>query len=316
MIMTLLDTQKSSQQKQSQIHQHESFNSTEHLADRAKRAKQGYIDNPALPGLRTVEINISELCNRVCSFCPRSDPQIYSNQKLFMSTATGIELGKQLADCNYDGEIHVTGFGEPMTHPHILELLASISQYWCHFIEVTTNGDRLESDPNLINDLFAHGVSRLTIDSYDGPEQYNRYKTMMRHWPNKKWRIRNHYDDPNKDKNQLIAEYNFNNRAGNSATAQSTQSRCYLPFYKTLIDWNGDLVLCCNDWQRSSGQFGNINSTPLTELWLGDKLIDIRQQLAQGIRKGPACGSCNIGGTAFGEESFNLHHNNYMPSLQ
>ena len=127
-----------------------------------------------------------------------------------MSTTTGMELGKQLANCNYDGEIHVTGFGEPMTHPNILELLISISQHWCNHIEVTTNGDRLESNLNLINDLFAHGVSRLTIDSYDGVDQYTRYKTMMRHWPKEKWRIRNHYDDPNKDKDQLIAEYNFN----------------------------------------------------------------------------------------------------------
>ena len=270
------------------------------------------MNNPALPGLRTVEINISELCNRVCSFCPRSDPKIYSNQKLFMTTSTGFELGKQLRDCNYDGEIHVTGFGEPMTHPYILELLISIGQNWCKQIEVTTNGDRLYTKPNLINKLFAHGVSRLTIDSYDGLDQYQNYVEMMRHWPKEKWRVRNHYDDPNKNKDQLMKEYNFNNRAGNSASAEVVQNKCYLPFYKTMIDWNGDLVLCCNDWQRSSGKFGNINTTPLKDLWLSDKIVGIRKQLADGIRRGPACGSCNIGGTAFGEDSFNLHYNSYM----
>ena len=78
------------------------FDPAEHLADRAKRAEEGYVHNPALPGLRTIELNISELCNRVCSFCPRSDPTVYSNQKLFMSTLTGLELGNQLAECGFE----------------------------------------------------------------------------------------------------------------------------------------------------------------------------------------------------------------------
>ena len=305
MIMTLLDTQKSLQKTNQ-------FDSDEHLRDRKHRAETGWISNPALPGLRTVEINVSELCNRTCSFCPRSDPEVYSNQKLFMSTTTGLELGQQLADAEYDGEIHVTGFGEPMTHPNICELLVSIAQNWSNHIEITTNGDRLEAMPSLVGDLYASGVSRITIDSYDGAEQYHHLALMMRHYPEDRWRIRNHYDDPNKNKDELIAEYNFNNRAGNSASAEVIDNPCYLPFYKTLIDWNGDLVLCCNDWQRASGRFGNINDTPLSELWLHEDLVNIRRQLSQGTRKGPACGSCNVGGTAFGEKSFKLHCNSYM----
>ena len=288
------------------------FDPAEHLADRAKRAEEGYVHNPALPGLRTIELNISELCNRVCSFCPRSDPTVYSNQKLFMSTLTGLELGNQLAECGFDGEIHITGFGEPMTHPNIFELLLSINKHWNRHIEITTNGDRLESKPTLISQLFDSGIRRLTIDSYDGEAQYIRYHDMMQSYPKQLWRIRNHYDDPNKNKDELMSEYNFNNRAGNSSKAETNQNKCYLPFYKTMIDWNGDLVLCCNDWQRSAGKFGNIKETSLRDLWMSDAIVNIRRQLSQGVRKGPACGSCNIGGMAFGEKSFTLHQNNYL----
>ena len=103
-----------------------------------------------------------------------------------------------------------------MTHPNIIELLISIAQNWSHHIEITTNGDRLEQSLELITDLFASGISRLTIDSYDGEAQYDRFVHMMRHYPEDRWRIRNHYDDPNKDKTELIAQYNFNNRAGNA----------------------------------------------------------------------------------------------------
>ena len=35
-----------------------------------------------LPGLLTIEINITELCNRICSFCPRANPDIYPNNNL------------------------------------------------------------------------------------------------------------------------------------------------------------------------------------------------------------------------------------------
>lgn len=311
--MTLLATQKQSQPEPTAKKQEsvckpavESFSADEHLEDRRQRAESGRIDNPALPGLRTVEINISELCNRTCSFCPRSDPNVYPNQKLFMSMETASALGRQLAEAEFDGEIHVTGFGEPLTHPQFVELIASISQHWSDNIEVTTNGDRIQTSAELINSIYAAGVNRLTVDSYDGKDQYNDYKHMMRHWPNDRWRIRNHYDDPNKDKDTLIAEYNFNNRAGNSAKGEVYENQCYLPFYKIMIDWNGDLVLCCNDWQRASGTFGNINKQSLSELWLHDDLNNIRRQLAAGKRKGPSCSQCNIKGTKFGKPSFDL----------
>ena len=317
MIMTLLATQKQSQPKQVEPKpqrvqtptpqpQQQTFDAEQHLADRKARADSGWVENPQLPGLRTIEINITELCNRTCSFCPRSDPAVYANQKLFMSKETASNLGKQLAEAKFDGEIHVTGFGEPMTHPRIVELIKAITFHWSDCIEVTTNGDRLETDARLINDLYAAGVSRLTIDSYDGAEQYQRYVHMMRHWPEDRWRIRNHYDDPDKDSDELIAEYNFNNRAGNSAKGEVYENQCYLPFYKTMIDWNGNIVLCCNDWQRAAGTFGNIDMMTLSELWTADPLTNIRQQLAEGQRLGPACGKCNIQGTKFGQASFDL----------
>ena len=36
------------------------------------------------------------------------------------------------------------------------------------------------------------------------------------------------------------------------------QNKCYLPFYKTFIGWNGSMTIFCNDWHRETGEFGNI----------------------------------------------------------
>ena len=34
-----------------------------------------------------IDISLTELCNRVCSFCPRADPDFYPNQNLHASNA-------------------------------------------------------------------------------------------------------------------------------------------------------------------------------------------------------------------------------------
>ena len=40
-----------------------------------------------------VELNVNELCNRTCIFCPRHDTKLYPNQNLHME----IDLAKELA---------------------------------------------------------------------------------------------------------------------------------------------------------------------------------------------------------------------------
>ena len=39
----------------------------------------------SIPMFSFIELNINEICNRVCPFCPRVDPEIYPNQNIHMS---------------------------------------------------------------------------------------------------------------------------------------------------------------------------------------------------------------------------------------
>ena len=45
------------------------------------------VENPhsECRGLKSVEFNPTELCNRTCHFCPRVDPEVYPNRKLHLS---------------------------------------------------------------------------------------------------------------------------------------------------------------------------------------------------------------------------------------
>lgn len=278
------------------------FSVSNHIASRDARHQAADINNALLTGLATVEINITELCNRTCSFCPRHDPEVYPNQKFFMTLETVRNLREQLQAANWSGDIHITGFGEPHTHPQLLEIVAELNKYDRLYIEITSNGDRLiDTHLAYTQKLYAVGLDMLTIDCYDGDEQYDERHDKMQLLKGS-WRLRAHYDTGNTQ--DLISEYGFNNRAGTMG-GTGIQNKCYLPFYKTFIDWDGAMTLCCNDWHREAGNFGNINEIGIGGCWNSDKMQFVRKGLAQGIRKG-VCAKCSIVGTKFGEDSVKL----------
>ena len=99
----------------------------QHIAYRRERYTEADIHNPLLLGLATVEINPTELCNRTCSFCPRSDPEVYPNRKLHMTIELADMLSEQLHEAHFTGDIHITGWGEPLLNPDILEIISKFS---------------------------------------------------------------------------------------------------------------------------------------------------------------------------------------------
>jgi radical SAM protein with 4Fe4S-binding SPASM domain len=257
------------------------------------------ITNSQLLGLTTVEINPTELCNRTCSFCPRSNPKIYGNRNLHMDTVTADLLVYNLLQDKFDGEIHITGFGEPMLNPNIIDIVRVCSVF---HTQVITNGDRIMEDNPSYRELVNVGLQTLIIDCYDGDDQVKAVTKKLRKCPID-YRIRNHYDD---GKSNKYSEYNFTNRGGLMYEVKSLQKPCYLPFYKAFIDWNGDVGLCCNDWQRNN-IFGNVYHTKFSEIWMSNEMIEVRKHLNTGSRnKISACSNCDIDGQQVGIDSVNI----------
>jgi len=282
----------------------QTFDVQGHIDSRIKRHGSANIYSETYSGLSTIELNITELCNRTCSFCPRHDPEVYPNQKLFMSLDLVRKLVDEIEASDWWGDIHITGFGEPHTHPHLLEIVEILKSSDKLYVEITTNGDRLiDKEPDLAMNLWGVGLDMLTVDCYDGEPQYNgRLAVMETLNEHGNWRLRKHYDTG--DAQELILQYGFNNRSG-ILGGNGVQGQCYLPFYKAFIDWNGDVNLCCNDWHRRGGSMGNCYDNTFAMAWNGERLRKIRQGLAKGERKG-VCADCNIKGTKFGHASFEL----------
>jgi len=68
---------------------------------------------------------------------------------------------------------------------------------------------------------------------------------------------------------------------------------CVLIWSKMVVDWNGDVVLCCDDWNHST-VLGNLKNQTIEEIWKGEKLRKIREAHIKGeFYKVPLCSCCN-----------------------
>lgn len=69
---------------------------------------------------------------------------------------------------------------------------------------------------------------------------------------------------------------------------------CSAPFDDIVILWNGDIVLCCYDYDGCN-IIGNINEDAIVDIWNGEKIINIRDifNKAETFRL-PLCGKCYL----------------------
>lgn len=250
--------------------------------------------------LRSVEINPTELCNRKCSFCPRVDPKLYKNQKKHISPDLCREIGQQLQDFNFTGRIGFVGFGEPLLHPNLEECIKQIkvckSAQW---IEINTNGDFLTRD--LAIKLADAGCTNITISMYDS-DKTEYFKNML-HGINVELVLRHHYDEGKQYNLNLINRIDIVKKN----KILNVNRPCYMPFYKLFIDWNGDYLLCEQDWRKSTNKY-NVRTTTIKDFWL-DKLNFYRKNLVNGDRNLYPCSTCDINGTLHGKSSFDILKN-------
>ena len=56
---------------------------------------------------------------------------------------------------------------------------------------------------------------------------------------------------------------------------------CYYTHYSMMIDWNGDVYLCTQDWQRKVVS-GNIYKQHILDVWNSEILKKFRTDLGKG----------------------------------
>lgn len=66
---------------------------------------------------------------------------------------------------------------------------------------------------------------------------------------------------------------------------------CTIPFWRAWILQNGDMVLCCVDWERSQ-VFGNVNDHSIKEIWNSPGYRNYRQRMKDRDLVGTLCENC------------------------
>tara|TARA_B100002052_G_scaffold255080_1_gene245066 strand:- start:3276 stop:4181 length:906 start_codon:yes stop_codon:yes gene_type:complete len=248
-----------------------------------------------------IELSLIDVCNRDCSFCPKSDENIAPNTYMKMEQVLIEKLISDLKKINFDGSFTMCGYGEPLLHPNILEITNSIGQFWG--IEIVTNGDPL-TKKKLIQ-LYNSKVSKLVVSMYDGPEQIEKFNSMLEEAkvPKDFLVLRDRWY-----KGEEFADY-ITNRAGTVKNGKQVDlnklidKKCFYPAYHVQIDWNGDMFICPHDWQRRN-PMGNIMQTDFFEIWNGKLHNKFRKMLFDGKRDELPCSKCNCNGTIHGSKHY------------
>jgi radical SAM protein with 4Fe4S-binding SPASM domain len=228
--------------------------------------------------LSYVEVNSTELCDRTCSFCPRSSGYPNLNYNLTVSNAEKIK--KRLLEYNFKGWLSLCGQGEPTLNKNfnvILNILADNKKYK---LRLTTNGYEFEKhDIESLNKL-----DRLVVSVYES-ENYLFFEKMTNNLTIPRIELRKQY----------LNEEKFNN-CGGFFNTESTNRPCHLPSERMYIDWNLDIRLCCHDWKEKM-VMGNIKDNTIYEVWNNKKFKKYRKHLMIGERnKLNPCKNCNVYG--------------------
>jgi hypothetical protein len=252
-----------------------------------------------MKNLEKIQLSVTDMCNRKCNICPHVDESIFPNKKVWMEVSTAEKLAIDLVNANYMGVVSISGYGEPLLHPKIFNI---ITQFTKRNIQTRlhTNADLLYKGKVNYKILDRLRLKEIVISTYDGEEQYINYlafaKSKLIYTP---YIFRNLYV---KEFNKEVAAIKFlRNRAGTLFEQDEYQNNvCHRPLYNLQIDWDGSVLICCDDWKRKI-TYGNILTKHIKDIWLNDQLLnEHRRLLVEGKRSCiSTCSDCNSVETNF-----------------
>lgn len=260
------------------------------------------IGGKKIPLMSVVEISNSGMCNRKCSFCPRSDPN-YPDINEFISEELHYKIFKELSNLNYKGMVIYSGYVEPLLDKKIYNSISEARKLLPEAkIEIITNGDVLNEER--IKKLFNSGLSTLLISVYDGPEEEKKFYKMCEksNLDENQYVIRNRYLPENLD-----FGLNISNRGGNLENSEhkrpglvnALNAKCNYPAYTFFIDYNGDVQMCSHDWAKKFIA-GNVKSKKIIDIWLDKKFEMARKKLLKSDRNLMPCNKCDVSGELIG----------------
>lgn len=189
---------------------------------------------------------------------------------------------------NYNGRVALMLSNEPLLDGRIEDMIVyAKSKSQRLFLDITTNGRLLTVE--VVDSLFRLGLDNININDYRGdrdkyPEKWSAYLELIytAYWNNPKVSFKR------RRLNESLPNY-----AGNIPQTFSKEDFgfCNYPFRKLTIAYNGDVLLCCDDFMYDTN-FGNVMNDNLIDCWNAPELNTIRLSLLDNKRIG-LCERCN-----------------------
>jgi radical SAM protein with 4Fe4S-binding SPASM domain len=283
----------------------------------------------------TIALETTSHCNRTCFFCPVAyGERAKENMPIELIT----KVLNELANVNYKGRIELYIYNESTLDKRLIEIIALVrSKLPQACIMINTNGDTFKTWED-INKYFVAGLNQMQINIYsngDGKdeERYqkglefatNRHEKMLAMVAELKKQDPKvteegnlyHYVGPKSKIVKVVPKYgvkpdgkrkfgihHFSNRSGNvgdfvPALKEPLKNSCAKPFRMLNINWKGEALLCCNDYNGETS-VGNIKDNTVIELWNSQKLQVYRLRLQNKNRNMKFCDKCDYKDTAYG----------------
>lgn len=256
----------------------------EHKSD-IEYLKLYYKRNGKFPMFKQVLIETRTDCNNNCPFCPHA----FNNKPLgIMDWECYTAIIDQLHEMQYNGRVALMLSNEPLLETRIekmIEYAKKKSQRF--FLDITTNGKLLTT--RLVDKLFKLGLDNININDYRGdrdidPEKWSPY-------------IEPVYNAYGNNPKVTFRRRRLNERLPNYAGNIPQELKfgelgfCNYPFRKLTIAYNGNVLLCCDDFMYDTN-FGNVMKDKLIDCWNHQGLNIMRMSLLENSRIG-LCKRCN-----------------------
>ena len=259
------------------------------------------------PVFSSIEINIHGSCNRRCAFCPRVDEKLWPNLVERLDINLWEKILIELKKNNYNGRIGFSGFSEPFLHPELLELVKLHSKYLPkNKLEITSNGDYIEEENT--RKLFDSGLYAIRISLYTNQKNAIKFEKIREQLKldTDRFFVRGRNKGSKNDFGLVL-----NNRAGsvnyeiigkkNQIKKLPLKQSCNYPMFKIFMDYNGDCLLCSNDWAKKK-IIGNTKSENIYDIWIKEKVNNVRKKLLNNDRTYDPCIACDVNGLLNGQE--------------
>lgn len=232
-----------------------------------------------------IDIEVNTACNRRCSYCPNSISErglLKNNRE--MDVALYKKIIDELAELKFTGRLSPIFYGEPLLRNDLTELMEYTREKLPKVtIKMTSNGDYLTIEKYL--ELVEAGVDKFLITQHGQNISENMKKLLvyLKEHPEKK--VKFIYSKFEKD----TPLYNRGGLLKPNVVDYSP--RCRKPHNPVIVDWEGNVILCCNDY-FSEIKFGNLKTKNLLDIWNSDSYRNIRRELKKKIFNLEICKKC------------------------